>query len=104
MNVVQDLECWLGLDEWWTCQHREYQEAVAYINNQEFMHAIEQLEGPVVARLFELAKANLMGTCYKLQKHISKAIMRQSAAVHAALDKYNLLAPKQGPPHPQLEY
>ncbi|KAF8513285.1 hypothetical protein JB92DRAFT_228676 [Gautieria morchelliformis] len=104
MNVVQDLERRLGLDERWTCQHPEYQEAAAYINNQEFIHAVEQLEGLIVARLFELAKANLMGTCYKLQKHISKAIMRRSAALHATLDKYNLLAPKQDPPRPQLEY
>ncbi|KAF8515748.1 hypothetical protein JB92DRAFT_3114698 [Gautieria morchelliformis] len=81
MNVVQDLERRLGLDERWTCQHPEYQEAAAYINNQEFIHAVEQLEGLIVACLFELAKANIMGTY-----------------------KYNFLTPKQDPPRPQLEY
>ncbi|KAF8512205.1 hypothetical protein JB92DRAFT_2830899 [Gautieria morchelliformis] len=61
MNVVEDIERWLGLNERWTHEHPAYQEAAAYINN-----LWKQLEGLVVARLFELAKANLMGTCYKM--------------------------------------
>jgi hypothetical protein len=63
MNIVEDLERRLGLKDRWTCQHPEYQEAAAYINNQEFIRAVEKLEALIVARLFELAKANLMGTC-----------------------------------------
>ncbi|KAF8481387.1 hypothetical protein JB92DRAFT_3272034, partial [Gautieria morchelliformis] len=84
--------------------HPAYQEAAAYINNQRFIRVVEQLEGLVVAQLFELAKANLMGTCYKMRKHISKAITRRSVAVHTALDKYNLLAPMQNLLRPRLEY
>ncbi|KAF8497296.1 hypothetical protein JB92DRAFT_3224434 [Gautieria morchelliformis] len=104
MNVVEDIERRLGLNKRWTHEHPAYQEAAAYINNQHFTRVVEQLEGLVVARLFELAKANLMGTCYKMRKHISKAITRRSVAVHTALDKYNLLAPMQNPPRPRLEY
>ncbi|KAF8510085.1 hypothetical protein JB92DRAFT_2728674, partial [Gautieria morchelliformis] len=105
MNVVEDIERRLGLNERWTHEHPAYQEAAAYINNQGFIRVVERLEGLVVARLFELAKANLMGDkSYKMRKHIPKAITRQSVAVDTALDKYNLLAPMQNPLHPHLEY
>ncbi|KAF8461318.1 hypothetical protein JB92DRAFT_2777964, partial [Gautieria morchelliformis] len=92
------------LNERWTHEHPAYQEAAAYINNQCFIRVVEQLEGLVVAWLFELAKANLMGTYYNMCKNISKAITQQSVAVHTALDKYSLLAPMQNPPCPCLEY
>ena len=41
---------------------------------------------------------------YKLCKQISKAIVRQSAAVCNALDRYNKLAVKQSPVRPVLQY
>jgi hypothetical protein len=41
---------------------------------------------------------------YKMRKYISKAITRRSAAIRTALDKYNILAPLQDPPHPVLDY
>jgi hypothetical protein len=63
INAAEDLERQLGLKECWTHDHPDYQEAAAYIKNKRFIRAVEHLEGLVVARLFELAKANLMGTC-----------------------------------------
>ncbi|KAI0245897.1 hypothetical protein BJV78DRAFT_1086966, partial [Lactifluus subvellereus] len=62
------------------------------------------LEGLVVQQLFELSKANLASTGYKLQKHISKGIVKRSSAIRTALDKYNKLAPLQNPLQPTLEY
>jgi len=41
---------------------------------------------------------------YKLRKHISNAIVRRSAAVRAAIDHYNELAPLQNPPCSLLQY
>jgi hypothetical protein len=41
---------------------------------------------------------------YKLRKQISKAIVRRSATIRTALEKYNQLAVIQDPPRPQLEY
>ena len=41
---------------------------------------------------------------YKLRKQISKAIVRRSAAVCNALDRYNKLAVKQSPVRPVLQY
>jgi hypothetical protein len=62
MNVVDDTERRLGVDERWTPGHEEYQRALQYLNNRKFIRAVEALEGLVVQRLFELSKANLVGT------------------------------------------
>ena len=62
MNVANDLERKLGLVNHWTPEDGEYCEALLYIKNRKFFCAVETLEGLVVARLFELAKANLVGT------------------------------------------
>ena len=62
MNVVDDTERRLGVDERWTPGHAEYQRALQYLNNRKFIRAVEALEGLVVQRLFELSKANLIGT------------------------------------------
>ncbi|KAG2100428.1 uncharacterized protein F5147DRAFT_582150, partial [Suillus discolor] len=62
MNVVSDLERQLSIETWWTVNDTEYKQASAYLTNQQFIRAVEQLEGLVVQRLFELAKANLAGT------------------------------------------
>lgn len=40
----------------------QYQDAVKYVKNREFIRAVEVLEGLVVQRLFELSKANLAST------------------------------------------
>jgi hypothetical protein len=122
MNVTDDLERRMGLTERWTSDSEEYRSAAAYLDNRQFIRAVDELEGLVVQRLFELLKAHLAGTgeystecllqytkrnaCigYKLRKHISKAIVRRSKAVRASLDRYNQLAPLQSPPCPVLEY
>ncbi|KAG2121555.1 hypothetical protein BD769DRAFT_1629407 [Suillus cothurnatus] len=96
MNVVSDLE-----------QHvndAEYKQASAYLMNQRFIRAVEQLEGLVVQWLFELAKANLAGTGYKMRQQILNAITRRSTAIQNALERYNRLAPLQMPPHDMLKF
>jgi hypothetical protein len=62
MSVVTDFEWKLGITERWTENSVEFQATWAYIQHQDFIRAIEHLEGLVVQRLFELAKANLTGT------------------------------------------
>ncbi|KAG1729622.1 uncharacterized protein EDB91DRAFT_1059885, partial [Suillus paluster] len=92
MNAVLDLEHRLGLTERWTPRDPEYQEPLEYLNNNRFVHAVQRLEGLVVQRLFELAKANLASTGYKMRQQISNAITRRSSAIHHALEHYNQLA------------
>ncbi|KAG2127666.1 hypothetical protein DEU56DRAFT_758550 [Suillus clintonianus] len=62
------------------------------------------LEGLIVQLMFELSKANLASTGYKLRKQISKAIVKHSGAIQSALDKYNKLALSQNPQWPTLQY
>ncbi|KAG1724504.1 uncharacterized protein EDB91DRAFT_1239971 [Suillus paluster] len=87
MNAVDDLERRMGITECWTREQGEYKHALNSLTNRRFIRVVEYLEGLVVKRLFELAKANLAGT-----------------AICVALDKYNSLAPLQNPPRPTLEY
>ncbi|KAG2044043.1 hypothetical protein BDR03DRAFT_930785 [Suillus americanus] len=82
----------------------EYQEALKYLHNRQFICAVQHLEGLVVQRLFELAKANLAGTGYKMRQQISNAITRRSTAIRNTLEHYNQLAPLQTPPREVLKF
>ena len=62
LNVADDLECKLGLMNCWTPKDGKYCDALLYIKNRKFFHAVKTLERLVVAHLFELAKTNLIGT------------------------------------------
>ncbi|KAG2753193.1 hypothetical protein P692DRAFT_201706191, partial [Suillus brevipes Sb2] len=104
MNVVDDIERRMGITERWHPQDVKYQEGLAYLTNRRFIQAVEHLQGLVIQRLFELAKANIAGTGYKLRQHISSAISRRSAAIRTALEKYNQLAIIQTPPREVLDF
>ncbi|KAG1745399.1 uncharacterized protein EDB91DRAFT_1049934, partial [Suillus paluster] len=104
MNVVDDIEHHMGITARWQPQDAKYQEGLAYLTNRRFIRSIEQLQGLVIQRLFELAKANIAGTGYKLCQHISNAISRRSAAIRTALEKYNQLAIVQMPLREVLEF
>ncbi|KIM53199.1 hypothetical protein SCLCIDRAFT_32065 [Scleroderma citrinum Foug A] len=103
-NVVEELEASLGIETRWTPRSAKYQEILEYARRRQFIHTVEDLEGLMVQRLFELLKANLSSTGYKLRKQISKAIVKCSTAIRSALEKYNKLAVKQHPPRPMLQY
>ncbi|KAG1787600.1 uncharacterized protein HD556DRAFT_1448609 [Suillus plorans] len=104
LNVVEDFEHRHSIMEWWLLHDPKYVQAIRYSQERQFIHPVEELEGLVVQRLFELSKANLAGTGYKMRKYISKAITQRSAAIRTALEKYNRLAPLQNPPCPVLDY
>ncbi|KAF9240488.1 hypothetical protein BU15DRAFT_74070 [Melanogaster broomeanus] len=102
IDVVKKLEIQMGMHgERWIPGYRE---TLEYIQHHRFICTVEDLESLVVQRLFELSKANLGSTGYKLQKQISKVIVRCSTAIRTALEKYNKLAPSQTPPQPILQY
>ncbi|KAG2109784.1 hypothetical protein BD769DRAFT_1365312, partial [Suillus cothurnatus] len=104
MNAVLDLERRIGVTQHWTPADPEYQEALKYLHNHRFIHAVQRLEGLIVQRLFELAKANLAGTGYKMCQQISNAITHHSTAIRNALERYNQLAPLQTPPQAVLKF
>ncbi|KAG1882375.1 hypothetical protein F4604DRAFT_1921540 [Suillus subluteus] len=104
LNVIENFEQRHGIRERWTPHHPDYVKAAQYSQERQFIRLVEELEGLVVRRLFEMSKANLAGTGYKMRKYISKVITRRSAAIRTALDRYNKLAPLQDPPRPILDY
>ncbi|KIK40552.1 hypothetical protein CY34DRAFT_24782 [Suillus luteus UH-Slu-Lm8-n1] len=81
LQVVQDLESKLG-----------------------YQHALNALEGLVVACIFELTKLNRSGTGYKLRKHIAKALQTRSSTIRSALDHYNAAALSLTPPRRTLKW
>ncbi|KAI0262449.1 hypothetical protein BC834DRAFT_804116, partial [Gloeopeniophorella convolvens] len=76
--------------------------AAKYLATREYQKALAKLEGLVVARLFELHKAGLSGTGYKLRMHINKSLKTRCKAIQTALRKYNEAALQLG--RPQLEW
>ncbi|KAG0692208.1 hypothetical protein DFH29DRAFT_1009118 [Suillus ampliporus] len=104
INVVEDLETRLDIADWWTPESSDYWETLDYSQQRRFICAVEDLEGLVMQHLFELSKANLSSTGYKLRRQISWAIIKRSGTIHTALDKYNKLAVMQNPQRPALQY
>jgi len=58
-NIVEELEESLGIETRWMPQSTKYQEILEYAQRHQFIHAVEDLEGLMVQRLFKLSKANL---------------------------------------------
>ncbi|KAI6022985.1 hypothetical protein BKA83DRAFT_4627227 [Pisolithus microcarpus] len=75
LNVVANFERQHNIIDRWTPLHHEYINACEYTKHRVFIRAVEELEGLVVQRMFELSKANLAKT-----------------------------APRQRPPRPKLDY
>lgn len=60
--IVKELEASLGIEMRWTSQSTKYQEVLEYTKRCQFIRTVEDLEGLIVQRLFELSKANLSST------------------------------------------
>ncbi|KAJ7867083.1 hypothetical protein B0H14DRAFT_3084142 [Mycena olivaceomarginata] len=97
LAAVQDLEVKLDITTRWVPGCEEWDRAAK-------LRALDQLQGLVVARLFELTKVNMSGTGYKLRKHIAKALQVRSKAVKSALERYNAAASAMTPVKPQLSW
>lgn len=122
---VQVLELQLGITSRWTPESAEFQNTARMVAMRTYQHALDVLEGLVVARLFELTSMNRsqMGEPpqfidytyiyinariyyigYKLRKHIGEALQKRSAAIRTALDRYNTAAKALQPPRPTLKW
>ncbi|KZP06663.1 hypothetical protein FIBSPDRAFT_764032 [Athelia psychrophila] len=99
---VHDLELRMGIQIRWTVDSVEYAETGRMVTMRSYQHALDVLEGLVVARLFELTSMNRAGMGYKQRKHIGKALQARSAAIKAALGRYNAAALALNPPRDTL--
>ncbi|KAF8144404.1 hypothetical protein K438DRAFT_1992863 [Mycena galopus ATCC 62051] len=104
LAAVQDLEVRLGITTRWVPGSEEWEKAAKMVSSRRYQRALDQLQGLVVARMFELTKVNMSGTDYKLRKHITKALQVCSKAVKSALERYNVAAAAMAPPKPQLSW
>ncbi|KAG1794598.1 uncharacterized protein HD556DRAFT_1431927 [Suillus plorans] len=104
VRAVGELEEKLGIAETWTEAHPDYISTMQYMRSHKFRRVLDNLQCLVVQRLFELSKANMAGTGYKLCVHIGKAIKTRSKAIQSALTEYNQLASSMEPPAPHLEW
>ncbi|KAG1731798.1 hypothetical protein EDD22DRAFT_852830 [Suillus occidentalis] len=77
LKVVQELEVKLRITQRWVPDDQEWRDAGRLVANRKLQRALDNLEGLVVARIFELSKMNRAGTGYKLRKHIGKALQVQ---------------------------
>ncbi|KAF8479455.1 hypothetical protein JB92DRAFT_3277834 [Gautieria morchelliformis] len=101
---LQDVESQLDVGERWTTDSPAYQQTVEYLNIRNYQLAVDKLEGLVVQRLFELTKANVSQTGYKMRIQISKALKARSKAIQRALSSYNKVALALDPPRPKLTW
>lgn len=62
-KAIYDIEKKLGISERWTPTSPGWIEAEKNLAEQTYRKALDQLEGLVVSRLFELSKMNRAGTC-----------------------------------------
>ncbi|KAG8727744.1 hypothetical protein FRC11_012539, partial [Ceratobasidium sp. 423] len=93
-----------GIEQRWTSTSAEWMEAERLEHNQKFQQVVDELERLVVKRLFELSRAGLARTGYKLRMHINKSIARRSGALKSALDRYNEIASQLVPPSPTITW
>lgn len=62
MNAADEIELRLQILRRWHPSEPKYIDATKFIDHNGFVAVVDELEGRIVQRLFELAKANLAGT------------------------------------------
>ena len=61
-HTTEAFEMKLSVERRWTPDCQEWQETEKMSNNREYRKVVDELEGLVVSRLFELSKMNQAGT------------------------------------------
>ncbi|EGO04439.1 hypothetical protein SERLA73DRAFT_148949 [Serpula lacrymans var. lacrymans S7.3] len=74
LKAIHQLEVMLNITVHWTSESPKWQNAGKLVAIRKYQRALDQLEGLVVARMFELTKMNWLQTGYALWKHIAKAL------------------------------
>jgi hypothetical protein len=62
LAAVQDLELRLGITERWERDGVEWTTTALMVTNRRYQRALDELEGLVVARMFELSKVHMADT------------------------------------------
>jgi hypothetical protein len=119
LPVVQELEIKLGVNTRWQTADPQWKAAAIMVGKRRYQRVLDELEGLVVSRMFELTKMNMSQTgaifllClyilliqafigYKLRKHIATVLRARSLAIRNSLDRYNTAASALSPACPNL--
>ncbi|KAJ6586510.1 hypothetical protein DFH09DRAFT_1245702 [Mycena vulgaris] len=104
LAAVQDLELRLEVETRWVRGSEKWAAVAAMVRRRRYQRALDNLQGLIITRMFELAKCNMSGTGYKLRKHIAKALQARSKAVKNAITTYNEVAETMTPLKPTLSW
>lgn len=85
LERVQSLEQQLGVAERWSRSHPDYSRAAELVRRRRYQRCLDELEGLVVARIFELSKMNMSQTgeplyLSRILRDIYKALQATSFA------------------------
>ncbi|KAJ7362390.1 hypothetical protein DFH08DRAFT_950658 [Mycena albidolilacea] len=106
LGVVQELELKLGIITHWELGSKVWVKAAKMTSSCRYQ--LDQLQGLVVARMFELSKVNMLGTSeflvqdgmftelgmqgYKLHKHIAKVLQAHLKSMRTIFEHYSMVA------------
>jgi hypothetical protein len=62
LGAMQDLELRLRITMWWEPGSDTWVKAAKMVSKRHYQRTLDQLQGLVVARMFELLKVNMSGT------------------------------------------
>ena len=73
--MVQELEVKLSVDLRWSPECPEWKSAALLVGKRRYQRCLDELEGLIVSRMFELTKMNMSQTgMYFLTEHTHKLI------------------------------
>ncbi|KAJ7236132.1 hypothetical protein C8J57DRAFT_1194406 [Mycena rebaudengoi] len=94
--AVQDLELRLEVEVRWVAESPEWEAAATLVSKRHYQRVLDNLQGLIISRMFELTKMNMSGT--------AKALQARSCAVKTALATYNVAAADLDAPHDALTW
>ncbi|KAG8988699.1 hypothetical protein FRB94_000480 [Tulasnella sp. JGI-2019a] len=92
LDHLEVIKIQLQIDVSWTTQLPEYLSMRKYACEQTYHLTLDHLEKSVVQQLFELQKAGLESTGYKIREHIAKQLKTHSETIRNHVNAYNATA------------
>jgi len=100
---AEHFERMLGIAARWEHDSPEYLDAKKWSGERKYRLALDRLERLVIQRIFELQKANLISTAYKMREQISSHLRTRCAAIRAAIKTYNKASSDLQPQREKLD-
>ncbi|KAJ6553772.1 hypothetical protein DFH09DRAFT_1318796 [Mycena vulgaris] len=104
LAAVQELELRLEIAARWVPEDEKWVTVGLMVRRRRYQRALDHLQGLIIHQMFELAKCNMSGTGYKLQKHIAEALQACLKAMKNAIASYNQVAEVMTLPKPTLSW